>query len=160
MIHCIIIYYFENLDIQSYLTGIIDIAKNGKDAFEAELLLQKILLKMHLHSPAKKVKTDAQRLKDYIDCNVRNPIKINDMSSFIGKSPSQITKDFKNEFKISPYEYLIERKISLAKNLLNGTGLTVRQIALLLSFADEYYFSNVFKKRTGISPKFYRKNQS
>lgn len=52
--------------------------------------------------------------------------------------------------------YHSEKKISLACHMLKNTNLTVRQIAVELSFADEYYFSNLFKKKKGVSPKKYR----
>ena len=41
--------------------------------------------------------------------------------------------------------------------MLLNTNLSVKQIANHLSFADEYYFSNVFKQKVGLSPTAYRK---
>ena len=53
--------------------------------------------------------------------------------------------------------YRLDRKIKLAKDMLVNTNLPIKQIASNLCYADEYYFSNVFKQKTGVSPGRYRK---
>ena len=57
---------------------------------------------------------------------------------------------------MTPYAYLLEKKLELAGQLLRDTNLSVREIAEKLSFADEYYFSNVFKKKMGVTPSLWR----
>lgn len=152
-------YYFENFDIYNELKNITKMCPGENGGFNAGVELEKILYKMYLSSPEKQKVSDAKKLKGYIDKNAKKPIRISDMASFLGKSPSQITKDFKKEYNISPYDYLLERKISESKKLLENTALSIKQIAMLLSFADEYYFSNMFKKRVGMSPLYYRRRK-
>jgi YesN/AraC family two-component response regulator len=53
----------------------------------------------------------------------------------------------------------LEKKISFAKKLLVDTSLSVKQISDKLCFSDEYYFSNIFKKKTGQTPSQYRSLQ-
>lgn len=149
-------YYFENLDIYNEMKSIIAISKNSKDVLAASEVIFKIFNKMYSSVQNRKKYALADMLKDYIDANITEKITIDDMSSFLGKSPSQLTKIFKASYNTTPYEYLISAKINLAKNLLKNTGLSVKEIATRLSFTDEYYFSNTFKKRVGVSPKFYR----
>ena len=50
--------------------------------------------------------------------------------------------------------------IEFAKKLLIDTNLSVREIALKLCFADEYYFSNIFKTKTGKTPTEYRREST
>jgi len=57
--------------------------------------------------------------------------------------------------------YLVEEKIvSEAKKILTQTRQQVKQIAWQLGYEDQYYFSRIFKKQTGISPREYRKRFS
>ena len=58
---------------------------------------------------------------------------------------------------MTPYEYLMEQKTESARNLLKYSLLSVKEIADRLGFFDQYYFSNYFKQKNGISPLEYRK---
>ena len=64
---------------------------------------------------------------------------------------------FRAEMGMPPYRYVLERKIELARQLLSETGMSVRDIASYLSFEDEFYFSGLFRRKTGFSPTQYRK---
>ena len=149
-------YYFENLDIHNEMKSIISIAKSSNDVLAASEIIFKIFNKMYSNVQNRKKYALADMLKDYIDANIMNKITIDDMATFLDKSPSQITKIFKATYNTTPYEYLISVKINLSKNLLKNTSLSIKEIAARLSFTDEYYFSNTFKKRVGMSPKYYR----
>jgi AraC-like DNA-binding protein len=58
---------------------------------------------------------------------------------------------------VTPYAYVLGKKLELAKKLLDNTNLTVKQISEKLCFSDEYYFSSLFKNKIGVSPSVYRK---
>ena len=58
---------------------------------------------------------------------------------------------------VTPYAYVLGKRIDLSKKLLVDTNLTVKQIADKLCFTDEYYFSNLFKRKVGVSPAAYRR---
>ena len=63
---------------------------------------------------------------------------------------------FREEFKLytglSPYQYFLQMKINRAKELLSDGNLSVKEISYKLSFDNPYYFSRLFKKKTGVSP--------
>ena len=50
----------------------------------------------------------------------------------------------------------MNKKIEMAKRLLLYSKLSVKEIAAQLSFSDQYYFSNYFKRKTGTSPRSFR----
>jgi AraC-like DNA-binding protein len=50
-----------------------------------------------------------------------------------------------------------EKIVAEAKKILMQTRLQVKQIAWQLGYEDQYYFSRMFKKQTGVSPRAYRK---
>jgi AraC-like DNA-binding protein len=98
----------------------------------------------------------AYRVKEYIDHNINDKFTMNILADIASLSPSQLTRVFKKEFSTSPYEYILTQKIRTAKLLLANTNLSIKQIAYKLNFADEHYFSNSFKSRSGVSPKEYK----
>ncbi|MCC2686893.1 MAG: hypothetical protein K0R75_3792 [Paenibacillaceae bacterium] len=54
------------------------------------------------------------------------------------------------------YQYVLAKKIETAKLMLQDTQLHINEIAMQLGFSDSQYFSNFFKKKTGISPSQFR----
>jgi len=93
-----------------------------------------------------------KRINTYLD---KNPT-IDELSKDIKLSVSQATKIFSKSYGMSPYHYLIKRKIDMAKILLADTNLKIKEIASRLAFEDAYYFSRLFKQKTDMSPREYR----
>jgi len=69
---------------------------------------------------------------------------------------SYMIRAFKEAYGITPYNYLLECKMSTAKSLLRNTAMSISEMSNYLGFANAHYFSNFFSKREGISPKEYR----
>lgn len=65
-------------------------------------------------------------------------------------------RSFKSEYGITPYKYLLNRKLDAAKMLLDTADMSIKEIALFLGFNDNHYFSAFFKRCTGLSPKQYK----
>ena len=73
-----------------------------------------------------------------------------------GFSVSQYSHLFKKHYGSSPMAYFIELRIQRAKELLDSTGMSVKEVAWALGFEDQLYFSRIFKKVSGTSPTAYR----
>ena len=67
---------------------------------------------------------------------------------------------FTKHLGVSPINYVINKRIQEAKNLLATTSYSIRDIASIVGFGNSSYFSQMFKKVTGISPKSYRVKNS
>ena len=102
----------------------------------------------------------AVKLRHYLDANILRDISLEDMSSAVNKSSSQTLRIFRREWGTTPYQYLLERRLELAALYLRNTARSIKEIAAELRFADEYYFSNIFRRKKGISPGRYRKGES
>ena len=72
-------------------------------------------------------------------------------------SANYLSKLFHREVGLPLSDFIQERKIAVAKNFLEHSNMKITDIATLLQFCNHGYFSNVFKKHTGISPAQYRK---
>ncbi|MBL4676609.1 MAG: helix-turn-helix transcriptional regulator [Mucilaginibacter sp.] len=69
---------------------------------------------------------------------------------------SWFRKAFKSYTGLSPGQYYIQLKIERAKELLNNPEIPIKQIAYDLRFDNYYYFSKMFKEKTGTAPTYYR----
>jgi AraC-like DNA-binding protein len=64
---------------------------------------------------------------------------------------------FLKEVRLTPAEYLTRLRMKKAKQLLKISKKSITEIAFDLGFSSSQYFATVFKKVTGITPRFYRK---
>lgn len=122
------------------------------------LVFHKLIMKIseRLGSESGKAVNDtAAEIKAYIDRNIYEHIGIDDIARQVNLSQSQVNRIFKKSFDVTPYNYILNRKIETAKLLLKNTSLTVKEIAYKLNFTDEHYFSNLFLEKTGVRPKKY-----
>ena len=71
-------------------------------------------------------------------------------------SQSRFCALYQKFFRVSPMEDLLEKRMEEACKLLLSTHWSVEQVAEETGFSNIYYFSNLFKKRMGVSPKAYR----
>ena len=100
----------------------------------------------------------AQRIKSALDACLYKKTNLEEIAQKLFSSKSNIIRIFKDEYGVTPYEYLLDMKIFSAKLLLSNSQMSVKEIAERLCITDEHYFSSVFLKRVGLRPKDYRKN--
>ena len=160
------IYHVVNFDLSELFYKMFFSTQETNETTEeifrkASLIFHEILLKIYYKVGNHKIiKNDiAMQLQQYIDDHIESNVSIKSLSNHVFKSPSQTIRIFKKEFGVTPYDYLLSKKIEIAKLLLTNTNMAIKQIAIKLKFADEHYFSNYFKLKTGRSPISYRKNK-
>lgn len=124
---------------------------------ELQIILTEIFTKLSFSISKEKKCVEAVKLKEYIDSNTDKIINMSELSKLIFRSVDYSQKLFLREFKTTPYEYQINRKIIIAKNLLTNTDISIGELGASLGYNDPHYFSNIFKTKTGLSPSKYRK---
>ncbi|MDD3113420.1 MAG: AraC family transcriptional regulator [Candidatus Izemoplasmatales bacterium] len=113
------------------------------------------LLLSRFFQNAEFVTNDIFRFSDiiaYIDNHITEQISVADMAKIANLNETYFTHAFNKIIGITPIQYVINKKINYAMTLLNSGGHLVRDVAYQLGFKDEFYFSRLFKKKTGISP--------
>nr|WP_083442866.1 AraC family transcriptional regulator [Paenibacillus sp. IHB B 3415] len=88
--------------------------------------------------------------------NLRLPDRRKTIARTVGLSPKYLSALFKKEVGLTVSEYIQQMKSDEAKKLLAYSKTPISEICTLLSFNDQSYFTKVFKKVTGVTPKFYR----
>lgn len=93
---------------------------------------------------------------DYIQDNLHTRITVEDLSSFVGLTPSYLSRLFKKEAGVAISEYIRHTKLEAAKNMLLYSDFSPSEIASILAFPDQSYFTEVFHKYVGVTPKKYQ----
>lgn len=104
-------------------------------------------------------KNEIQAVLNYIERNYPRGVTLEEAAEYVHLSPHYLSKLFKKELQVNFVNYVMERRIELAKELLEHTDMPVLNIALELSYQEHNYFSKVFKKVVGVTPSEYRKEK-
>ncbi len=89
-----------------------------------------------------------ERLKEKIDWE--------DLAGELHVSYSSLRHAFQQHTGFSLYQYQLQLRLNKAKSLLNSTPLSVKEVASRIGFDCPYHFSNLFKRKTGLSPVAWR----
>ena len=89
--------------------------------------------------------------------SVRYSISMEEIASLLEISPEYFARIFKREIKMCPLQYFHHLKIEGAAGLLISSNKRISEIASWFGFENQFHFSRVFKRYTGISPLVYRK---
>lgn len=95
-------------------------------------------------------------VKHYIDQHFKESLSLGQLAEQAHMDKYYLAHTFKQEYGISPINYMITRKIVESKYLLAETDLSLAQISQMLGFSSPSYFSQAFRKTQGISPMDYR----
>lgn len=93
---------------------------------------------------------------DYIYKHIHDRITIDDLANHVGLSRSHLSRLFRNELNISMSEYIRNRKLDRAKNLLQYSDFSAIEISNYLAFASQSHFIRSFENYAGMTPKKYR----
>lgn len=93
---------------------------------------------------------------DYVYNHIHDRITVNDLADFTGLSPSYLSRLFKKELGIAVSDYIREKKIEKAQNLLKYSDFSFIEIANYLAFSSQSHFIQTFEKLVGMTPKKYR----
>ena len=93
-----------------------------------------------------------EQAKAFIEAHVRLVFDLDELGAELHLSLPHLNEVFKAYTGMTPYQYCLHVKINRAKEILAGGETSVKEIAWTLGFDDPYYFSRLFKKKTGSSP--------
>lgn len=108
------------------------------------------------HSSDKSRKRNLQSVKEYIDTHYAEKITLDQLSSQYFINKFYLTRSFKDQFGTPVNSYLIQVRVTHAKQLLRFTDLPIEKIGQECGMSDANYFSRVFKKTEGVTPGEYR----
>ena len=152
---------FNDVDLEEDFKNIFGLEKlsmfNEDIYIQASGIIFSMLMKLaHNTHREEGISFTAIQIRDELDKSVSTKVTINDICRKLFISRSKLIREFKKYYGVTPYEYLLQRRLSFAKLLLKNTNQTVKNIAERLEFADDHYFCSFFKEKTGMTPSEYR----
>ena len=106
----------------------------------------------------KRYSAPVQKAIIIIDSELSAPLSLCRLAQQLNVNNSYLSSLFKKETDMTVTEYILNRRISHARYLLESTRLQIQTVAQLCGFEDVHYFSKVFKKLTEKTPKQYRQD--
>lgn len=108
-------------------------------------------------STVSKKRMELTKLKEYLDEHYTEKISLDDLAAQFFINKYYLTKIFKETYGTTINSYIIAKRITRAKQMLRFTDMTLEEIAVAVGMNGGNYFSRLFKKIEGISPREYRK---
>ena len=100
------------------------------------------------------------RIKEFVDVHISKGIGISELASLVGLSQFHFIRAFKHSVGLSPYQYVLSERISVAKELLSKRDLSIPDVALAVGFSDASQLNRVFSKLVGVTPTAFRRENN
>ena len=97
-----------------------------------------------------------KRVLAYIDDNIGGDISLKQLAEVACLSPHHFSELFRRSTGVSPYRFVMQRRVACAKVLLRDSMLGVLDVALTVGFSDQSHFTKVFRRATGVPPGAFR----
>ena len=161
--------HIESVEISGCLRNILREMEQKNPGYEdvcqayMEILIIRLMRSTALAVPSESQTVSTNRqcaaVRRYIDLHFKEPLTLEQLAEEGHMNKFYLSHAFKKEYGLSPINYMITRRIDESKYLLAETDLSMSQIAQLLGFSSQSYFSQVFHRTQDISPKEYRQSQ-
>lgn len=96
-------------------------------------------------------------VRDWIEDNFSRQLTLQELSEIAAMNHQHFLRLFTKVFHQTPHQYIIDRRIAEAKQLLLDPGMAVADVCLAVGWDSLGTFSQLFKQRTGLTPGEYRK---
>lgn len=157
-------FLFNNQALASATNNIMRIAMddNSQKDIMADFALKELLIRLMQTQARSMVERNIVKNKsrigfvvDYIKRNLHQKLSIESIAKLAYVSKSNFFKMFKDELGTSPNDFILQERISKAKELL-ATQNSIKETAYQTGFSDTNYFTRVFKQLEGVTPKSYQ----
>lgn len=161
-------YHFENeTEITDLINKLIRVCSGGDRAknIYADLNLKELLIRLLQSQHLQQVNLEAgdknnhsrlHYILNFIHQNLSEKIAVDTLSRKAYMSRNEFYRWFREQFGITPLEYINRERIKLAKQLLADKKNSITSVSLQCGFTDLNYFVRLFRKTEGITPGAYR----
>lgn len=100
-----------------------------------------------------------KRVTEYMREQLPRQMELSELAGILNQSQWHFCRAFKASTGFSPYQWQLEQRINLAKELLLGTDIPLDAVAEATGFTDAMHFNRAFKRRAGQTPGAWRRSQ-
>lgn len=149
-----------SLSCPDLIWNIIDGIRTGKNEYLLSAEIYTLLCEISAYSESQTTgnySPTVNEAKAFIEKYLQQELTVKQIAAAVHFSPSHFSKIFKDSTKMSPYEYLLSRRIEWAKKLLLQTRHPLDVVAAKSGFHSTPHFICAFKQATGLTPLKFRK---
>ena len=146
------------VNVKEFFDRIYEISKSDMSEKEKLFIVADCIHKIILKTAASQESTPSlcTQIENELTSLIYKNVDLSELAEQFFISRAHLIRIFKQHKGITPYQFLLGEKIKIAKALLATTEMSVKSISDKLCFADEHYFSHLFKQKTGLSPLKYK----
>jgi AraC family transcriptional regulator of arabinose operon len=160
-------HFYNNEEISALIYKLVRIGfgtAQNKDIL-ADFTVKELLLRLMQLQSLHEIETNAPRLAtsnrfahtlQYIKQHLAEKISVEELSAEAYMSKPTFHRAFKQEFGLSPMDYIIKERMRLAKNCLKNPALSITEICFKAGFNNLAYFTRMFRHLEGMTPTDYR----
>lgn len=99
----------------------------------------------------------ARKLRRYIDDHLAGPLRVAELAALCGLRPRQFGALFRRSFGATPYQYVMQRRVARAADLLGSGARDIDRVASQVGFASQSHFTTAFRRARGVTPARFRR---
>ena len=156
----------------SPIEGLVDLMIHESDAASpcslyAETLAHALAIRFLLHGSSSQRKLNSsveplpprvlRRIRDRIEAELETELTLSSLAKESGYSRAHFLRMFRVATGLTPHQYVLERRLSNAQQLLRQSKMLLADIALKCGFSSQTHMNDVFRKRLGVTPLEYRR---
>ncbi len=123
----------------------------------ASVLAYELVLELGSHIKVSGQFQLVEKATGLMERHLSQRFRLKELAGLVGTSPTSLNRMFQTHYETSPINYFIDLKMTAAKSMLQQTDLQIQEVARRVGYDNSLYFSSEFRKRTGVSPRDYRK---
>lgn len=139
-------------DLESSVSLILNSAIRAQETIESEVAR----LPMQRLSAKHSIYYRLSEAKEYIDLHFTEEINLEEIARVACLSHYHFLRLFKSVFEITPYQYVLQKRLHKAAELIRTTDTPIGDISMMVGFDSLPSFSDTFKKEFGVSPSKFR----
>lgn len=154
----------EKRAIENIVLNMLSECKEKKQGWEGivenylNILLKQMLRKSNAMMEYKEIDNMWRELLGYIEENLESKLSLYTLAQKCFYNPSYFSRIFKEKFGMSLMEYITQKRLEHAVELLEASSLSVEQIAQKVGFSDRNSFHHAFSRSYGLTPQQFRKS--
>lgn len=160
--------YFDDLSLLRTLQKLECVVADGLDHPSIYVETLALLATLELSKLQKSASPGSERigrlskpqellLRDYIEANLTTDINLDDLAHLVQLSRFHLARRFKASFGQPPHQYIVSRRLELAKRLLKESGLPVGDVAIASGYSSPGPFIKAFRQVVGATPAAFRR---
>ena len=101
-------------------------------------------------------KSRLSKVHEYVEAHLDRNMSLSELADTAAMSPYYFARLYKQATGISPHQYVIQRRIERAKELLRDPGISVFEVGVRVGYLDPKHFRDMFRRETRITPSEFR----